>query len=68
MQRRVDEFSQLSKEFRSWWSEHDVVEHRSRVRRFRHRDLGQQAMRIVPMFSPEFLPAGIIFHVPVGDE
>ena len=68
VRQRVSELSRLSADFASWWHSHDVQEHRSRVRRFRHDHLGQQVMRIVPLQSPEIMPAGIVFHLPFSDK
>lgn len=65
MQKRITELSRLSPDFGTWWSEHQVVEHRSRVRRFQHDRLGLRAMRLVPLVSPETVPAGIVLHLPV---
>lgn len=65
VQQRISDLSRLSTDFTSWWHEHEVREHRSRLRRFRHDRFGQQVMRIVPLQSPEMMPAGIVFHLPV---
>ena len=65
---RVEEFAGLSADFRNWWGQHQVVEHRSRIRRFRHDRLGVRTLRIVPMGSPETVPVGVILHLPVDDE
>jgi transcriptional regulator with XRE-family HTH domain len=66
MRARIQEISRLSADFRGWWGEHRVVEHRSKLRRFRHDRLGVRTMRIVPITSPEMVPAGIVIHVPVS--
>jgi transcriptional regulator with XRE-family HTH domain len=63
---RVAEFSRHSNDFRTWWDQHDVAEHRSRIRRFRHEGLGERGLRIVPMGSPETVPAGVILHLPLA--
>jgi transcriptional regulator with XRE-family HTH domain len=63
---RIDEMVELSPLFAQWWDEQIVQENRSRIRRFRHPRLGVQVLRIVPLQSPEFSPAGIVFHLPVG--
>lgn len=62
---RIAEFSRLSDEFRALWSRYDVLEHRAGIRRFRHERLGERALRIVPMTSPEIAPAGLALHLPV---
>jgi len=64
--RRLAEIDAASPQFAAWWDEHYVQEHRSRVRRFRHPRLGVRTLRIVPVVSPEFAPAGIVFHLPVA--
>lgn len=63
---QVAEFTRLSPEFRTWWGQHRVVEHRSRIRRFRHDLLGVQTMRIIVMHSPEIVPSGVVLHMPVS--
>jgi transcriptional regulator with XRE-family HTH domain len=65
LEARVAELTRLSPDFRAWWSQHNVMEHRSRIRRFRHVRLGVQVMRIIPVLSPEIVPAGVVLHVPV---
>lgn len=64
IRQRITELAHVSPEFRTWWREHKVVEHRSTIRWFRHDELGVQALRIVPLQSPEIVPAGIVMHVP----
>ncbi|HEX6353156.1 helix-turn-helix transcriptional regulator [Actinophytocola sp.] len=65
---RIAELHRLSPDFRAWWSQHHVMEHRSKIRRFRHVRFGPQVMRIVPMGSPEMVPSGVVLHVPVHTE
>jgi transcriptional regulator with XRE-family HTH domain len=65
VRRRVAELSAISSQFVAWWADHDVQEHRIRVRRFRHPKLGIQTLRIVPLQASEFAGSGIVFHVPV---
>lgn len=62
----VAEFSTISPHFERWWNDHDVREHRSRLRRFRHPKMGVQVLRMVVISGPEFAPAGAIVHVPTG--
>lgn len=64
----VDEFKQLSPEFDSWWDGHDVQEHRSRIRRFRHPRRGEQNMRLIVVQAADFAPCVVVFHVPVPTE
>lgn len=68
LQARIGELGRLSPEFRAWWNQHHVVEHRSKIRRFRHDRLGLQTMRIVPLGSPEMVPAGVVLHIPLAAE
>jgi transcriptional regulator with XRE-family HTH domain len=63
---RIAEISRLSPEFVNWWDEHNVQEHRTRLRRFRHPSLGVQTLRMVPVQAAEFPGTDIVFHVPVG--
>ena len=64
-QAQLAEFSRRSAEFRGWWQQHRVVEHRSRIRRLRHDELGTQAMRIIVMQSAEITPSAVVLHLPV---
>lgn len=64
LSRRLRDVRRLSPQFGPWWDEHVVQEHRSRLRRFRHPTLGVRELRIVPVHSPEFAPAGVVFHLP----
>jgi transcriptional regulator with XRE-family HTH domain len=65
---RIAEFTRISRAFGDWWESHEVLEHRSAVRLFRHGHLGVQAMRIVVLQSPEFTPSGVVLHLPAGAE
>jgi hypothetical protein len=68
LQSRIAELTRISPEFRAWWSQHHVMEHRTKIRRFRHDRLGLQVMRIVPLGSPETVPAGVVLHIPLRSE
>lgn len=68
IRRRFKEFAELNPDFLRWWEDHEVLEHRSAMRVFRHERFGVQAMRIVPLQSAELLPAGVVLHLPVGAE
>jgi transcriptional regulator with XRE-family HTH domain len=68
MRALVDEFDGTSPEFSRWWADHDVQEHRSRVRRFQHPRLGQHDMRLIVVQAPEFTPCVVVFHFPLGGE
>lgn len=61
----ADELRELSPDFAQWWEEHDVLEHRSRIRKFRHPKLGERSLRIMPMQSPHLASAGVVFHLPL---
>ncbi|ONI85113.1 transcriptional regulator [Saccharothrix sp. ALI-22-I] len=64
LERRVAELALLSVEFSRWWDEQIVAERRSRTRRFAHPRSGVRDLRVVPMQTPEFAPAGIVLHLP----
>jgi transcriptional regulator with XRE-family HTH domain len=65
--RLINELSQISPLFMRWWNDHDVREHRSRIRRFRHPELGVQSLRIVVVQAAEFMLTGIVVHVPTAE-
>lgn len=60
----IEELRQSSAEFGRWWDAHDVVEHRSRLRRFRHPQHGAHSLRLVVVRAPEFAPCQVVFHLP----
>jgi hypothetical protein len=60
----VGELREQSAEFGRWWDSHDVREHRSRLRRFRHPELGEEVMRLIVVQAPEFAPWIVAFHIP----
>jgi hypothetical protein len=60
----VSELRQLSPEFGRWRDGHDVRENRTRLRRFRHPELGEQVMRLIVVRAPEFEPWIVVFHLP----
>lgn len=64
LQAMVAELREHSPQFSGWWDEHDVSETRSRLRRFRHPGLGEQAMRLIVVQAPEFEPWIVAFHLP----
>lgn len=64
LQKMIDEFKGMSGFFAECWNNHEVREHRSRVRGFRHPRLGIQRMRAIVVDSPEFTPSFVVFHVP----
>ena len=59
------ELAQLHPDFADWWQHHEVQEHRSRLRHFRHPRLGLQAFRLVPLITPEFPSVAVVLHLPV---
>lgn len=63
---RMREIADLSPEFAAAWDTQDVVEHRSRLRYFRHDRLGEQALRLAVMRCAEIVSAAVIIHLPVG--
>ncbi len=63
----VEEFKQDSPEFGRWWDRHEVREQRSRLRRFRLPQLGEQVMRLIVVRAPEFEPCFVAFHLPVQE-
>jgi transcriptional regulator with XRE-family HTH domain len=65
---RIAEFSRLSPDFRTWWGQHQVVEHRSKIRRFRHGESDERSVRIVPMNVAEIAPTVIVLHIPIDVE
>jgi transcriptional regulator with XRE-family HTH domain len=66
--RLVGELTRSSAEFRKWWNDYHVLEHRTTVRRLRHPVHGVRLMRILPVQSPEMYPALIVFHAPVESD
>jgi hypothetical protein len=64
LQAMVQELREHSPEFSPWWDSHDVSEHRSRLRRFRPPELGEQVMRLIVARAPEFEPWIVAFHLP----
>ena len=65
MRRRVDELSMASPNFVQWWNSHDVQEHRTKIRHFRHPRLGETDLRLLVLEAPEFTPSLVVFHLPV---
>lgn len=60
----VAELKQSSPQFHRWWDDHNVQEHRSRLRRFRHPQLGEHSLRLIVVRAPDFAPCLVAFHVP----
>ena len=61
----VEELRRSSPEFEGWWHEHHVLGHHSRLRRFRHPDLGERTLRLLIMHAPDFAPSIVVFHLPI---
>jgi transcriptional regulator with XRE-family HTH domain len=64
LQKLINEFKATSVYFTECWENHEVSEHRSRIRVFRHPRLGVTRMRGIVVESPEFTPSFVVFHVP----
>jgi transcriptional regulator with XRE-family HTH domain len=64
----VGDLSRCSAEFRQWWDEYSVLEHRTALRRLRHPVHGVRLMRILPVRSPEMHSALIVFHAPIDSD
>ncbi|NUR88269.1 MAG: helix-turn-helix domain-containing protein [Nonomuraea sp.] len=62
---KINEFSAISPVFSRLWREHDVQEHRSRVRRFRHPRLGSQTLWMAMMLMPDEPMAALVIHYPM---
>jgi transcriptional regulator with XRE-family HTH domain len=65
LQALVEELKESSPEFEGWWREHYVLGHRSRLRRFRHPEHGEQTLRLLVLRAPDFAPSIVVFHLPV---
>ncbi len=64
MKAKIAEFSKISPVFSRLWREHDVQEHRTRVRRFHHPTLGMQTLRLAMMLSPDEPTVALVIHYP----
>lgn len=62
LRRTIDELSDLNEHFAGWWGSHDVLEHRTKIRHFRHPSLGTRSMRLIVVQAPEFAPSVAVFH------
>ncbi|MER6001645.1 helix-turn-helix transcriptional regulator [Nonomuraea sp. NPDC051941] len=62
---KIAEFSQLSPLFAGLWRKHEVQEHRSLTRRFRHPRLGLQTLRMALMITPDEPLVGLVIHFPM---
>jgi transcriptional regulator with XRE-family HTH domain len=60
----VAEFRRRSPDFKRWWDEYNVSEHRTRIRRFRHPRHGARDFRLIVVEAPEFTPSFVVFHIP----
>lgn len=65
VQTRIAEFRRKSPEFCRWWDSHEVMEHRSGIRRLRNPRVGVRDWRIVPMSTFYGSAPAIIFHLPM---
>ena len=62
----IRELKLTSPEFAQWWEDHDVLGHGGQLRRFNHRKHGEQTLRLLIAHSPDFEPAIVVFHLPLG--
>lgn len=65
LQELVRELCEQSPEFARFWQEHEVQEHRSRIREFSHPTAGRREARLLVTVAPEFAPSFVVFHLPV---
>ncbi|MGQ4598079.1 MmyB family transcriptional regulator [Nocardia sp. R6R-6] len=63
----VNELSDLSPEFRAWWSEYPVSSHDPDIVRFRHSVLGVQARRLVAVSPNVMGNEVVVLHLPTSD-
>ncbi|MGP3954835.1 helix-turn-helix transcriptional regulator [Nonomuraea sp. 3N208] len=61
---RIAEFNRLSPLFASLWRRHEVLEHRTLTRRFRHPRLGLRTLRMALMVTPDEPLVGLVIHFP----
>lgn len=61
----ISELRDQSPEFARYWQEHEVQQHRSRVRKFWHPVAGRREARLLVTQAPEFTPSFVVFHLPV---
>ncbi len=62
----IGELKETSPEFSEWWSDHDVLGHGGQLRRFNHPEHGERTLRLMIAHSPDFEPAIVVFHLPLG--
>jgi transcriptional regulator with XRE-family HTH domain len=65
LRREIAEMASLNADFASWWEAHDVLEHRTKMRVFRHPRHGIRVMRLIIVQAPDFAPSIAVFHSPV---
>lgn len=64
VQDRIAELKRRSPDFDRWWNDHEVLQHRTGVRRMQHPRLGTVDWRVIPMLSVYDGSPGLIFHLP----
>jgi transcriptional regulator with XRE-family HTH domain len=65
LEAQVVEYRRISPQFGAWWDSHDVREHHTKLRRFRHPQRGPITLRLIVVASPEMAPHhNVIYHVP----
>ncbi|MCK2220656.1 helix-turn-helix transcriptional regulator [Actinomadura sp. ATCC 31491] len=62
---RVAEFARISPLFATLWRRHDVQEHRTITRRFRHPKRGLHTLRMALLVTPDEPMIGLVIHFPV---
>ena len=65
MRHRIESLSAATPNFAPWWRQHDVQEHRTKIRHFHHPTHGEVDLRLIILEAPEFTPSFIVFHIPV---
>jgi transcriptional regulator with XRE-family HTH domain len=66
LRQRVGDLMAVSPRFARWWNDHDVKEHRSKLRHFRHPKYGDVDFRLIVLEAPEFTPSFVVYHLPVN--
>lgn len=61
---RVQLCREASGEFGRWWDSHNVQEHRSRLRHFRHPQHGIVTLWVVVVDSAELADHFVVYHAP----
>jgi len=62
----IEELRSTSRKFAEWWLDHAVLGHGGQLRRFNHPEHGDQTLRLMITHSPDFEPAIVVHHLPLG--